>query len=87
MAKPKRGRHNPLPPLKSSDIERMLRADDWFETKGGRHPCWEHPTKSGKVQLPNNWVGVKTSSQAFKGICAQTGWTKAIATELYWASR
>lgn len=96
MKKPKRGKKpQPPPPLKSSDIEKMLRADGWQEVKGGTHPNWEHPTKPGKVQLPHYWTGVKTSywtgvktsHDTFKGILRQTGWTKADAIALYWSSR
>jgi predicted RNA binding protein YcfA (HicA-like mRNA interferase family) len=88
MSKFKRGnKPPPLPPLKSSDFERMLRADSWYETKGGRHPNWEHPTKPGKVQLPDYWTGVKTGSNPFRGVLAQTGWTKTEAIRLYWESR
>jgi len=80
-------KYQPLPPLKSSDFARMLRHDGWGETKGGRHPCWEHPTKPGKVQLPENWTGVKTSHDTFKGVLAQTGWSKQDAIRIYWESR
>ena len=86
MAKPGR-KNQPPPPLKSSDFRRMLRHDGWNEIKGGSHPCWEHPTKKGKVQLPNNWTGVKTSHQTFKGLLAQTGWLKQEAIRIYWESR
>ena len=77
----------PLPPLKSTDFARMLRFDGWHEVKGGRHPNWEHPTKAGKVQLPENWTGVKTGHDTFKGILRQTGWSKVDAIRLYWESR
>jgi predicted RNA binding protein YcfA (HicA-like mRNA interferase family) len=76
-----------LPPLTSADITRMLRLDGWAEARAGRHPNWKHPTKPGKVQLPENWTGVKTSHDTFKGLLRQTGWTKADAIRLYWASR
>jgi predicted RNA binding protein YcfA (HicA-like mRNA interferase family) len=76
-----------LPPLKSADFERMLRHDGWVEAKGGRHPNWEHPEKPGKAQLPENWTGVKTGHDTFKGILRQTGWSKDEAIALYWASR
>lgn len=77
----------PPPPLTSADFARMLRHDGWIEVKGGRHPNWEHPTKRGKVQLPNNWTGVKPSHSTFKGILSQTGWSKQQAIRLYWESR
>lgn len=78
-----------LPPLKSADFARMLRYDGWLEVEAGRHPNWKHPTRpgTGKVQLPNNWTGVKTSHDTFKGILVQTGWTKRRAIQLYWDSR
>ena len=82
------GKHGrKLPPLTSADFARMLRKDGWAESKAGRHPNWTHPRKRGKVQLPNNWTGVKTSHDTFKGICVQAGWTKNDAIALYWASR
>jgi predicted RNA binding protein YcfA (HicA-like mRNA interferase family) len=87
MGKTKRPRGASLPPLKSSDFERMLRFDGWYEVKGGRHPNWEHATKRGKVQLPDNWANVKTGHDTFKGILAQTGWSKADAIRIYWESR
>jgi predicted RNA binding protein YcfA (HicA-like mRNA interferase family) len=88
MKKTKRGNKlPPLPPLKTSDFRRMLRHDGWHEVKGGNHPNWEHPTKPGKVQLPDYWTGVKTSHDAFKGILRQTGWSKQEASRLYWESR
>lgn len=80
-------KHGPMPPLKSSDIRRMLRHDGWFEVKGGRHENWEHGSKPGKVQLSVDWSGVKIGSDPFKGLLRQTGWSKKDAIRIYWESR
>lgn len=87
MKKFKRGNYPTLPPLKSSDFAKMLRHDGWFEVRGGTHPNWEHPERPGKVQLPNNWTGVRPGHETFRGILQQTGWLKKDAIRLYWESR
>ena len=81
------GKRGPLPPLTGTDFVRMLRFDGWVEERGGSHRNWTHPTKPGTVQISDKWSGVKTSHFTFKGVLAQTGWSKKEATEIYWRSR
>jgi predicted RNA binding protein YcfA (HicA-like mRNA interferase family) len=72
-----------LPPLRASDILRMLRVDGWYEVKGGNHRNFRHPTKPGKAQVSEKWTGVKPSSKVWKGLCAQTGWTRRDIERLF----
>lgn len=81
------GRRGKLPPLTGSDFARMLALDGWYEVPGGSHRNWRHPTKRGKAQTSDKWTGVKPGHAAFKGLLAQTGWTKTDAIELYWKTR
>lgn len=76
-----------LPPLTTADVVRMLRYDGWLEVKGTTHRNFEHPTKPGKVQVSPGWVGVKPGSNPWRGLLAQTGWSKDELMRTYWASR
>lgn len=81
------GKSGKLPPLTGADFARMLRHDGWFEVKGGSHRNWRHPEKPGKAQTSDKWSGVKTGHQTFKGVLAQTGWSKKEAIAIYWDCR
>jgi len=76
---PKRRKHHGKPnrgPFSSKDFERALLADGWYTAQGGKHPCFRHPTRPGKAQVPSNWTAVKVGHDAFRGLLVQTGYAK-----------
>jgi len=41
--------------MTAREVLKILRADGWYETtQRGSHIQMEHPTKSGKVSVPNH---------------------------------
>lgn len=81
------GKGRRLPPLKTSYVVRMLRHDGWYEVKQTTHRNFRHPHKPGKVQVSPSWVGVKPGSNPWRGLLAQTGWTKTELERIYFDSR
>lgn len=54
-----------------------MRLDGWQPEAHGRHPCWRHPTRPGKVQIDEKWTAVKPGHDPFRGVAAQGGYSKA----------
>jgi hypothetical protein len=63
-------------PFTARDFEEAVRLDGWEPEKHGRHPCWRHPTRRGKIQIDRKWTGVKPGHDPFRGVMRQGGYTK-----------
>jgi predicted RNA binding protein YcfA (HicA-like mRNA interferase family) len=81
----KRGRK--LPPLTANDFKRVLRAAGWTAAKGTKHLAYEHPDKSGKVNIGDNWTRVTPGGWTFRSVLQQAGMTRKEFEELYWQTR
>lgn len=52
---------------------------------GTKHLAYEHPTKSGKVNIDEKWTSVKAGSWVFRSVVMdQAGITRREFEELYW---
>jgi predicted RNA binding protein YcfA (HicA-like mRNA interferase family) len=87
MAKPtKRGKQK-MPPLSAADIIRVLRADGWVQVPGTKHLAFEHPTKTGKVNVDEKWEHVRLGDWVCRSVLEQASMTRAEFEELYWKTR
>jgi hypothetical protein len=50
------------------------------------HAAYRHPPFEG-ASVSSGWSGLKPGSDPWRGLLAQTGWTKKDVERLYWASR
>ena len=59
--------------MRSREVEKMIRADGWVykKSKGG-HKHFEHPTKPGKVTIPQH-PGDSINNETYKQILKQAG--------------
>jgi len=69
-------------PWDSAHIVKHLKRMGYCAGEGGRHPNFKHADRSGKVQVPSNWTGVKVGSQTFTGLRSQTGFSKEELTRV-----
>jgi hypothetical protein len=79
----KRGRKLPL--LRFTDFRRVILADGWKPVSGTKHYAYEHPTKTGKVNLDEKWDRVKEGSWIFRSVLEQASLSKSEFAELYWS--
>jgi len=56
--------------MKRSELVRKLRKDGWIITPGGKHGMALHPTKPGKIPVPN---GSNIKDTTAKGILKDAG--------------
>jgi len=56
--------------MKRSELVRKLRKDGWIITHGGKHSLANHPTKRGKIPIPN---GNTIKDTTAKGIMRSAG--------------
>jgi len=56
--------------MKRSELVRKLRKDGWIITPGGKHGLANHPTKRGKIPIPNGSIIKDTTA---KGIMRSAG--------------
>lgn len=55
--------------MKVREIEKIIKADGWYLVKQvGSHKQFKHPSKSGKVTIPNHSgdLDIKTAKSIFK---------------------
>lgn len=77
-----------MPPLTTEDFKRVLRAAGWTRVPGTKHLAYEHPEKSGKVNLDEKWTQVIPGSWVFRSVVLdQAGMTRREFEELYWKTR
>ena len=59
--------------MRFREVDKMLRADGWYEVKKvGSHPQYKHPTKPGKVTVPEHG-GKDINLTVAKSILKQAG--------------
>jgi len=56
--------------MKRSELVRKLKKDGWVINPGGKHSLATHPTKQGKIPVPN---GSKIKDTTAKGILKDAG--------------
>jgi len=50
--------------MKRSELVRKLRKDGWVISPGGKHGLATHPTKPGKIPVPNGSTIKDTTAKA-----------------------
>jgi hypothetical protein len=63
-------------PFTAAEFHAALKLGGWSRRAGGHHTMYVHTERPGKVQVDEKWTGVKTSHDPFKGVLAQSGYTK-----------
>jgi hypothetical protein len=63
-------------PFTGDEIAKALMREGYAREPGGRHPCYSHPKRPGKVQVSFKWTGVKAGSDIFNSLVRQTGYSK-----------
>ena len=59
--------------MRFREVEKMILQDGWYEVKqDGSHHQYKHPTKTGKVTIPEH-KGMDINSTVVKSILKQAG--------------
>jgi len=56
--------------VQRTELVRKLKKDGWTITPGGKHSMAQHPTKPGKIPIPN---GSKINEYTARGILRDAG--------------
>jgi predicted RNA binding protein YcfA (HicA-like mRNA interferase family) len=70
--------------LTADDLKRVVLADGWVRVKGTKHLAYEHPTKTGKVNIDENWEHVIPGGWVFNQVLANAGLTRKEFERLFW---
>ncbi len=58
-------------PFAFQDLERAIKLGGWKLEGHGDHPNYNHPRKSGKVQLDKKWTGIRANDTIFSSVARQ----------------